>query len=88
MIYSENSPTFPKEYGMNATIPALISSEAISTSAKNLSATDKRASYGQAWNQSITVAVMMAGNLVERDLKPSPTGEKQRAMCKFLLTLV
>ena len=59
----------------------------MSTSAKNLTATESSASSGQGWNQSITVHVTRAGNFLARPLRDSPTGEKQRAICRFLLTL-
>lgn len=64
-----------------------MSSEAISTSDKNFFATSNSASSGQGWNQSITVQLIIAGNLVALYLKRSPTGEKQRDICKFLFTL-
>ena len=58
-----------------------------SISDKNLVATSIKASYGQAWNQSNEVQLIIPGNILALNLKASPTGEKQRARCKFFLTL-
>lgn len=71
---------------MNSTIAFLTSSLGISMSSRNFYATDRSASSGQGWNQSITVQLMMAGNFLALPLKPSPTGEKQSDICKFLRT--
>ena len=68
-------------------IPDLISSLGSSTSAKNLEATSIKAFLGHSWNQSIEVQLMIPGNFLALNLKASPTGEKQRAKCKFFLTL-
>jgi hypothetical protein len=71
---------------MNFSIPDLISGLYISTSARNLEATDRRASSGHGWNQSITEQLIRAGNFLALFLSDSP-GEKQSAMWRFLLTL-
>jgi len=70
---------------MKLTIDFLISSEPKSSSFKKFSATEYKASYGQAWNQSITVQLTNPGNLRALTLK-SPTGEKHNAICKFFFT--
>ena len=64
----------------------LRSSSPISTSSRNLAATESNASSGHYVNQSITVQLIKAGNFLALFLNASPTGEKQRAICKFFLT--
>jgi hypothetical protein len=70
---------------MNLTIASLtLWSPPKSTDSKKFLETLKRASYGHSWNQSMTVQLTKAGNYLTL-LLISPTGEKQRAMCKFFL---
>jgi len=54
-----------------------------SISDKNLLATPTSASLGQAWNQSIEVALIRPGNLRALILKLSPTGEKHNMSLNF-----
>ena len=46
-----------------------------------------RASFGQGWNQSIDVELIIPGNFLERILMASPTGEKHNITFKFFLIL-
>jgi len=44
--------------------------------------TDSRASWGQAWNQSMAVQLTSAGNLRARVRSVKPTGEKHSTTCR------
>ena len=79
--------TILNENGMKRSMAFLTSGLGISTSSRNLAATDSRASSGHGWNQSITVQLTSAGNFLDLFLNASPTGEKQRDMWRFFLTL-
>jgi len=72
---------------MNLTTASLTLSSPSSISAKKVLATLINASYGQFWNQSITVLLTKAGNFLALYLKDSPTGEKQSDIWRFFLVL-
>lgn len=50
--------------------------------------TEKSASCGHGWNQSMTVQLTSAGNFRTLVLKASPTGEKARTTCRLRLKSV
>ena len=73
-------PPPPHEWAcaMKAATALETSSDSNETVERNREETDKRASCGQGWNQSIWVQFTRAGNIRARFLKVSPTGLKQR----------
>ena len=56
------------------------------TSARKRPATETRASWGQGWNQSMTVLLISAGKLRALTRSASPAGLKQSTTCRFLRT--
>lgn len=79
--------TISKEMGMKLMIDFLEASSPKSYYSRKRVATLSKASLGQGKNQSMTVELTKAGNCLALLLKLSPTGEKQRAICNFCLTL-
>ena len=55
----------------------------ICASSRKRWATEISASRGHAWNQSIVVQLVSAGNLRQRTRNALPTGEKQRTTWRF-----
>ena len=79
--------TVTNDMGMNFSMPSLSSVfSPKSRLARNFLPTVVSASSGHGWNQSITVALTSAGNLVARVRKSTPTGEKHRQTCRFART--
>lgn len=85
--FADNLFTLSKEIGMKLTMAFLIDSSPRSYSYRKRVATLNRASFGQGKYQSIIVLLTKAGNCLALLLKDYPTGEKQRDMCNFCLTL-
>jgi len=71
---------------MNSETDPLSSRGTSSMSFKKRSDTDRRASCGHSWNQSIDVQLTRAGNLRDLTRRVVPTGEKQRTTFNFRRT--
>jgi hypothetical protein len=54
-----------------------------STSSRNLIATEISAVVGHAWNQSMAVQAVSAGNMRQRTRKASPTGDMHSTTCRL-----
>jgi membrane-associated HD superfamily phosphohydrolase len=67
--------------------PALTVSEVSGSSFKNSDETKRRAYSGHLLNQSKVQQLTREGNYLHLILKVSPTGDMQRQICKFSLTL-